>query len=149
LKSYGVTDRTVWLADPFEGLPPSSSNKDGADLSHVEHLKVSLEQVKANFATFGLLDERVQFLKGWFCETLPKAPIERLAVLRLDGDLYNSTMDTLRSLYPRVSAGGYVIVDDYYSWQSCQEAVTDYLRENGISAKIQPIDWAGAYWKVE
>jgi O-methyltransferase len=58
-----------------------------------------MEQVKANFEKYGLLDERVRFLKGWFSETLAKAPIERLAVLRLDGYVYGSTMEALNALY--------------------------------------------------
>lgn len=149
LKLHGVTDRTVWVADSFEGLPAPASTTDGFDLSHVEHLKVSLEQVKSNFAQFGLLDNQVQFLKGWFADTLPIAPINRLSILRLDGDLYSSTMDSLRNLYHRVSPGGYIIVDDYYSWSSCREAVTDFLNEKRIRAVIQPIDWTGAYWRVE
>ena len=147
LKYYAVTDRTVWVADSFEGLPVPENEKDGWNLSNVEILKVSLEQVKSNFEKFGLLDEQVKFLKGWFCDTLPTAPIKKLAILRLDGDMYSSTMDALKSLYPKVSKGGYVIVDDYYSWPSCREAVTDYLKENNINVKIMKVDDDAAYWK--
>src|SRR5205814_6734396 len=107
LKAYGVTDRKVWLADSFEGLPVPKDENDGQDLSQVDYLKVSVEQVQANFARFGLLDDQVKFLKGWFSDTLPNRPVERLAILRLDGDLYSSTMDALRALYDRVSRGGY------------------------------------------
>jgi O-methyltransferase len=149
LKAYGVTDRTVWVADSFEGLPPPASGTDGADLSQVEYLKVSLEEVKSNFERFGLLDQQVQFLKGWFCDTLPRCPIDRLAILRLDGDLYSSTMDSLHNLYHRVSPGGYVIVDDYYSWESCRRAIADFLKEKNLDVDIRQIDWTGAYWKVE
>jgi len=147
LKEHGVTDRTVWVADSFEGLPPPASDTDGADLSELKYLKVPLKKVKANFERFNLLDDQVKFLPGYFCDTLPNAPIERLAILRLDGDLYSSTMDSLRNLYHRVSLGGYVIVDDYYSWDSCRQAVTDFLRENQIDAQIRAIA-DGAYWKV-
>ncbi len=147
LKRHGVTDRTVWVADSFEGLPVPASDTDGADLSQVEYLKASLEKVKANFERFGLLDDQVRFLQGYFCDTLPNAPIDRLAILRLDGDLYSSTMDSLRNLYHRVSPGGYVIVDDYHSWVSCRAAVTDFLRENRIDADICTVT-DGAYWKV-
>jgi O-methyltransferase len=118
-------------------------------LTLVDVLTVSLEEVKGNFARFGLLDDQVRFLKGWFCDTMPTAPIERLAILRLDGDLYSSTMDVLRNLYDRVSPGGYVIVDDYYSWESCRRAVSDFVRETGIDPKIEKIDGGGAFWKVE
>jgi len=148
LRAHGVTDRTVWVADSFEGMPVPKSGGDGADISHIEHLKVSLEQVQANFARFGELDDQVRFLKGWFCDTLPNAPIERLALLRLDGDMYSSTMDALNGLYHRVSPGGYVIVDDYHDWESCRRAITDFRSEHGIEAEIRTIDWTGAYWQV-
>ncbi len=147
LKAYGITDRTVWVADSFEGLPAPANEADGWDLSDVRYLKVSLEQVQENFRKFGLLDEHVKFLKGWFKDTLPVAPITRLAILRLDGDMYSSTMDALRSLYDKVSSGGYVIVDDYHSWPSCKQAVTDFLAEKKLSPIIQTIDWTGAFWQ--
>ncbi len=149
LKLHGVTDRVVWVADSFEGLPKPTSSTDGWDISFVKYLSVSVEQVKRNFERFGLLDDQVRFLKGWFCDTMPTAPIERLAILRLDGDLYSSTMDVLKNLYHRVSPGGYVVVDDYYSWESCRRAVSDFLREAGIKPDIKQIDGGGAFWKVE
>ncbi len=145
---YGVEDRKVWVADSFEGLPVPKSRDDGHDLSHVGHLKVSLEQVRANFARFGLLDGQVEFLKGWFCDTLPGAPIGKLAILRLDGDLYSSTMDSLKNLHHKVAKGGFVIVDDYYSWPSCRRAVTEFLAEKSLQPEIRPIDWTGAFWRV-
>lgn len=148
LKAYGVSDRSVWVADSFEGMPVSEGERDGPDLSKSVYLKVSLDNVKSNFNRFGLLDNQVRFLKGWFCDTLPTAPIERIAVLRLDGDMYSSTMDALDNLYHKVSEGGYVIVDDYYSWDSCHQAVSDFLTNNGIQARIEQIDWSGAYWRV-
>ena len=147
LKVHGVNDRTVWVADSFEGLPRPASDTDGDDLSRVKYLKVSLETVRANFERFDLLDDQVRFLQGYFCDTLPNAPIDQLAILRLDGDLYSSTMDSLRNLYHRVSPGGYVIVDDYHSWASCREAVTDFLKENKIDPEIRTVA-DGAYWKV-
>jgi O-methyltransferase len=149
LKYKEVSDRVVWVADSFEGLPPPEFNGDGSDLSSVQMLKVSIEQVKDNFEKFGLLDGQVKFLKGWFSDTLPEAPINKLAILRLDGDMYNSTMDALKNLYPKVSKGGYVIVDDYYSWESCRKAVTDYLEMNSLNPKIMAIDQDAAYWKCE
>lgn len=149
LKDHGVTDRKVWVADSFEGLPAPTFEGDGWDLSGVEMLKVTVDRVKENFAKFGLLDDQVQFLKGWFCDTLPNAPIEKLAILRLDGDMYVSTMDSLKSLYPKVSKGGFVIVDDYYSWPACQKAVADYLESCGLNPNIIRIDEDAAYWKCE
>jgi hypothetical protein len=90
---------------------------------------VSLKEVRRNFERYGLLDDRVQFLVGWFEDTLPTATIERLAVLRLDGDMYSSTHHVLSALYPRLSVGGYVIVDDYYL-DTCRAAITDYRAQH-------------------
>lgn len=102
LEAFEASDRLVWVADSFEGLPKPSPEKypaDEGDLHHTNReLAISIEEVKANFAAYGLLNERVRFLKGWFKDTLPNAPIEKLAILRLDGDMYESTMDALVSL---------------------------------------------------
>jgi O-methyltransferase len=148
LKAYGVTNKTVWLADSFRGLPPPVDTQDGFDLSNDTFLQCSLEQVKKNFERFGLLDAQVQFIQGWFNESLPKAPVQKLSLLRLDGDLYSSTMDALKNLYPKVSQGGYVIVDDYYSWPGCRRAVDEFTHANKVTAKIQKIDAHGVFWKV-
>jgi O-methyltransferase len=116
LAVYG-SDRAVWLADSFEGLPPPDTERfpqdAGLDFSQFPALKVGVEQVKANFAKYGLLDDQVRFLPGWFKDTLPSAPIEQLALIRLDGDLYESTIDSIAALYPKLSVGGFLIVDDY------------------------------------
>ncbi len=150
LKSHSVNDRVVWVADSFEGLPPPNTEKYPADTGATWHqnktLAVTLESVKSNFERYELLDDQVKFLKGFFEDTLPNAPIERLAVLRLDGDLYGSTMDTLVSLYPKLSSGGYCIVDDYGSIGTCRKAVDDYRSKHGITEEIKKIDWAGSYW---
>lgn len=149
LKVENVTDRKVWAADSFEGMPVPVSDADGGDHSEVDSLKVSVEQVKANFARFDLLSDQVQFLKGWFSDSLPTAPIEKISLLRLDCDLYSSTMDALQNLHHKVSSGGYVIVDDYYSWPSCRAAVTDFLKEHNLDPEIVKIDWASVYWQVK
>jgi hypothetical protein len=153
LKAHGITNRIVWLADSFEGLPepdPRFPQDRGDKLSTFKDvLGVSLETVKANFERYGLLDDQVRFLKGWFKDTLPVSPIERLAVLRLDGDMYASTMDSLVNLYDKVSAGGYVIVDDYGQIKACKQAVDDFRRERGISDPICQVDRSGVYWRKE
>ena len=82
-------------------------------------LAVPEEEVKANFRRYGLLDDQVRFLPGWFKDTLQDAPIDRIAVLRLDGDLYESTIQALDALYPRVSPGGFCIIDDYLAVKAC------------------------------
>lgn len=151
LNAYGITDRTVWLADSFQGLPrpdPVRYPADAGDeLWKASVLAVPVEEVKANFSAYGLLDDQVKFLVGWFSDTLPSAPIDRLAVLRLDGDLYESTMDGLTGLYDRLSVGGYVIVDDYGAMESCRRAVDDFRAERGITDTIERIDWTGVYWR--
>jgi O-methyltransferase len=149
LDAHEVPDRTVWVADSFEGMPVPDAEKYPADrdldFSNNERLTVPLEEVQRNFRRYGLLDDRVRFLKGWFKETLPAAPIAQLSILRLDGDLFESTMDALTSLYPRVSPGGCVIVDD--NWvPACRKAVDDYRTAHGISDEIVTIDSQGAYW---
>src|SRR5205823_14646932 len=100
----------------FEGVPRPDSRyrQDKHDRHHsISKLAVPLDQVKANFAKYDLLDDQVRFLPGWFKDTLPTANIGAIAILRLDGDMYESTLTPLRHLYSRLSRGGYVIVDDY------------------------------------
>ena len=119
-----------------------------ATLHHqFEYLAVSLEQVRANFQRYGLLDDQVRFLKGWFKDTLPSAPIEKLSIIRLDGDMYESTMDGLVNLYPKLSPGGFLIVDDYGAVPACKKAVHDYREQHGIREEIHSIDWTGVYWR--
>ncbi len=97
---------------------------------------------------YGLLDAQVRFLEGWFRDTLPNAPIEQLAILRLDGDMYQSTMEALQPLYPKLSRRGYIIIDDY-TLPGCRAAVDDYRRERGISEEIIQIDGSGVYWQKQ
>jgi Macrocin-O-methyltransferase (TylF) len=150
MKAYGVTDRYVWVADSFCGLPEPNP-KYAADANDKHHsypeLAVSLEDVKSNFAKYDLLDAQVMFLKGWFSETLPSAEIKSLAVLRLDGDMYESTMDGLTNLYDKVSRGGFVIVDDFGAVMGCQRAILDFRKERDIQDVIQNIDGLGVFWQ--
>lgn len=151
LKAHGVEDRRVWVADSFEGLPPPDPERypqDRGDRLHTfEQLAVSQEQVRANFERYGLLDDQVGFLEGWFRDTLPEAPMESLAVVRLDGDMYESTMDALVNLYPKLSVGGYLIVDDYGAVPTCRQAVHDYREAHGVHEELRPIDWTGVFWQ--
>lgn len=153
LKAHDVTDRQLWLADSFEGLPPPNfmryPRESDMGLHLVKHLAVSLEEVRANFEKYGLLSEQIIFLKGWFRETLPTAPIQTLALLRLDGDMYESTMDALEHLYPKLTPGGFIIVDDYNSFQPCNEALHDYRSLHQIQTELQLIPKGGAFWRKE
>lgn len=150
LKAHGVTDRKVWVADSFQGLPPPSPDEfpqDAAEWMHeAKELAISCDKVKANFRRFDLLDDQVGFIEGFFGDTLADAPVEKLAVLRLDGDMYESTIDTLVPLYPKLSPGGFLIVDDYHR-ENCRQAVDDYRAEHGITDRVKRIDWASAYWQ--
>ncbi len=152
LAAHGITNRKVYVADSFEGLPKPDEEKYAADKGdkHYVHpfLAVSQADVQSNFQKYGLLDEQVVFLKGWFKDSLPKAPIEKLSILRLDGDMYASTIDALDNLYPKLSQGGFCIIDDY-ALPCCESAVTDYRAKHKITAEIKQIDWSGRYWRKE
>jgi hypothetical protein len=152
LAAYEMRGRKVWVADSFEGLPAPSLPQDaGYDFSagRMPILAVPLEEVRENFRRYGLLDDRVEFLKGWFKDTLHRAPIGDLALARLDGDLYESTRDALDALYKKVVPGGFVVIDDYGDFEPCRRAVDEFRKAMDISAPLQRIDWAGAYWRVQ
>ncbi|WP_369816175.1 TylF/MycF/NovP-related O-methyltransferase [Mycobacterium sp. 852014-52144_SCH5372336] len=151
LAAYGDETRRVWVADSFQGLPRPDTENYKADkglrldlFSGI--LGVSEAEVRSNFERYGLLDEQVCFLPGWFKDTLHDAPIEQIAVLRLDGDLYESTIQGLDALYPRLSPGGYCIIDDY-AIPACRQAVADYRAKHEITAPIVDIDGTGALWR--
>jgi O-methyltransferase len=152
LKAHHDTARTVWVADSFAGLPPPDSGAYPADTGDLHHtladfLAISREQVADNFDRYGLLDRQVKFLKGWFKDTLPTAPIEKLAVIRMDGDMYESTIQVLETLYDKLSPGGFVIVDDY-DLKPCAEAVHDFRNARGITDTIDLSGGsAGAFWR--
>jgi hypothetical protein len=152
LKAHNETGRVVWLADSFQGLPPPDFQrypKEGKSDFYKwnQQLAVGVDEVQRNFDRYGLLDDQVKFLQGWFEDTLPSAPVQRLALLRLDGDMYGSTMVALTSLYPKLSPAGYIIIDDY-TIPECQRAVHDYREKLSISEPITCLaDGMGAYWR--
>ncbi|MFJ9855059.1 TylF/MycF/NovP-related O-methyltransferase [Streptomyces sp. NPDC101150] len=153
LKAHGITDRTVWVADSFQGFPNVTEDDHALDITmdlaqYNEAIGVptDLTTVRRNFERYGLLDEQVRFLPGWFQDTMPTAPIEQVAVLRLDGDSYSATMDVLTHLYPKLSPGGYAIVDDYIL-DACRQALHDYRDQHGITDEIIEIDRQSVYWR--
>ena len=149
LRAHGVGDRRVYAADSFEGAPPPDVAKYPADRGSVFHtwdLAVDLATVRENFARFGLLDDQVQFIKGWFRDTLPALRGHTWAIIRLDGDLYESTMDALENLYDDLAVGGWLIVDDY-DIEACRQAVTDFRAARGVTERINPIDGYGVCWQ--
>ena len=153
IDAYGDATRRVYLADSFAGLPPPDPEKypldKGLDLHLYEELAVSEEEVRANFAKIGLLDDRVITVKGWFRDTMKNFPAKSIAVLRLDGDLYESTIDPLNYLFDRVSPGGWIIVDDYEVFDACKQAVRDFLRARRLTPDIKHIDGVGVYFQKD
>jgi hypothetical protein len=156
LKILNITNRNVWVADSFEGLPTPDKEKNPLEAETSEVIKlmyqnfaVGLQEVENNFERFDLLDGQVKWLKGWFKDTLPSAPIEKLALIRLDGDYYDSTIDSLSNLYDKLSVGGFVIVDDYGedSWTECRRAIHDFRATKNILGPIIPVDSVCVYWR--
>ena len=149
LAARGVRDRRVIVADSFAGLPPPDPRYPadaGDDHYKLGLLAVSRADVEAAFRAYGLLDDQVVFLEGFFEDTIPTAPVEQLAVLRLDGDMYQSTIECMTHLYPKLSPGGFCIVDDY-GLEGCAKAVDDYRAEHGIETPMERIDWTGVFWR--
>jgi hypothetical protein len=152
LDSLGADDRTVWVADSFQGLPPPDPEAfpedHELDLSQVDFLSVPSEEVLGYFARFGC-EAGVELVEGYFDQTLPTLRDHRWAVVRLDGDSYEATWVGLESLYPGLSAGGYLIVDDYVLIEECRRAVDEYRSQNGITEPIEQVDWNGIRWRRE
>jgi O-methyltransferase len=146
-------DRTVWLADSFAGFPLPDperypQDRELEDLSLFDFLAAPLEDVRENFERLGL-SEGIRFLPGFFDQTLPGLRDGHWSLVRLDGDTYESTRLALESLYAGLSAGGYLIIDDYWLIEECQRAVADFRAENRIEEPIERIDWSGARWRRE
>ena len=148
LRVYGQENRLVWVADSFRGLPPPQLDQDaGYDFSKNLSLAIDLDTVKENFRRYNFLDDKVKFLEGWFEDTLPNAPIEKVALLRLDADLYKSTMNAMEALYDKVSVGEYVIIDDYGDLEPCRQAIDEFRDRRGITDPMIPVDCTGVYWR--
>jgi O-methyltransferase len=152
LDSLGEADRTVWIADSFRGLPPPDEQgfpeDEGIVFHHDAYLSVPQEVVRAGFQRLGL-DHDLEFVEGFFSETLPALAGQRWSVIRLDGDMYESTWVTLESLYPGLSKGGFVIVDDYGAVPPCKAAVEDFRAKHGITAPLERVDWTCVRWQRE
>jgi O-methyltransferase len=147
LDTLGARDRSVWVADSFEGFPiPDEQHAETEPFAAVDFLAVPLEDVRAHFALYGC-EQGVEFVPGFFQETLPGLTDGRWSLLRLDGDSYEATLTTLECLYPGLSTGGYVIVDDYGALAECQQAVEDFRRQEGIDDPIETVDWTAVRWR--
>ena len=145
-------NKKVFVADSFQGLPPPEIPEDAGDPHHtIEVLKVPLQTVMDNFNLYKALDEKVVFLKGWFKDTLPNNnQIEKLCILRLDGDMYKSTMDVFDSCYDKVVPKGFIIVDDYgTTLNNCQVATEDFRKKRNITKNFTRIDNSGIFWQKD
>jgi O-methyltransferase len=151
LAAYGITDRRVFCADSFAGLPRPDAVRSPADrrdrLFAFKELAIAQEDVARNFARYDLLDDQVVFLKGLFRDTLPRLSANRFALIRLDGDMYESTMDGLTNLYDAVTDGGFIVVDDYGALVACRKAVHDFLDRRSLHPTIHQIDETGVWWR--
>jgi len=142
-------ERTVWVADSFEGFPAvDDPSRQRDQWSVIDYLRVSLDEVQASFARFGC-ERGVRFLPGFFEETLPGLSDRRWALVRLDGDTYDATRLTLECLYPGLAAGGYLIIDDYGALEECREAVDEFRRRHDIAEPLEEVDWTGVRWRRE
>ncbi|CAH1798105.1 unnamed protein product [Owenia fusiformis] len=154
MNSYNQQNRQTWVCDSFEGLPPATQAKDNDHWSKMKALAVSKEIVRGHFDEFFLLDETVHFIQGYFVYSLPclrKTLTERnnkIAVLRADGDMYESLMDILFNLYEFVPVGGYIIIDDW-GIQVAKKAVQEFRAMHDIKSTIFPFRGISMYWKVE
>jgi len=151
LAAYGVKDRRVFCADSFNGLPRPNSSLYPADrrdrLFKFDELAVSEDDVRKNFCSYGLLDDQVVFAKGLFSESLPRLSSNTFAIIRLDGDMYESTMDAISNLYDAVSPGGFIIVDDYGGIKACKKAIHDFLDSRGLSVAMTEVDSSCVWWR--
>lgn len=154
LVKYHKQNRKVYVADSFEGLPKAdivkypADNKKGQQFHEAEELKISLEDVKSHFKKYDLLDDNVVFIKGYFEHSLKNNDIDKLCILRLDGDMYSSTIQVLDYLYHKVSKGEFILIDDY-GLGGCRKAVDDFRRKHNITSPMYRVDWTGVYWKKE
>lgn len=148
--------RKVIGVDSFEGIPAAKPDLHPADAAHIgcDQLEIlannSQEEVEGYMSRLDLLNSGSTLLvKGWFCDVLPQVVKKHksFALIRLDGDTYESTIQCLENLEPHVSKGGYIIIDDYFSWTGCQQATDDYRKKNNITAPLITVDWTCAYWK--
>ena len=151
LKAYHSRDRAVHLVDSFDGLPKASTQEDHDGWAAMGLLKVPQEVVVRNFQKYGLLDDQVQFHKGFFRNSLPvvrqelKEKSSSISLLRLDGDMYESTMDILFNLAEFLSPGACIVVDDYCI-PECNKAVQQFLTMHDLSPNIETIDGCGVFF---
>jgi O-methyltransferase len=148
--------RSLHLFDTFAGMPPpsdvdrtallgkaASGLLEEADTSSPIWACASIDDVRVNMAATHYPAGRIKFIEGRVEDTIPSEAPEEIAVLRLDTDWYESTKHELIYLYPKLSSGGVLIVDDYGYWEGARKAVDEYINENGLVIFLQRIDDTG------
>ncbi len=159
LEAFEMRNRTVWVADRFhtttperlaeQGFPTEeagTASEVGGSAGWPAEAMGDLNVVRDGFARFNLLDERVRFLHGAYVETLPSAPIEKIALLRIASVTYADTREVLDHLYPKLADGAFVIVETYADLE-CRRAVDEFRATNGITSSLEQVDWAAAFWR--
>jgi O-methyltransferase len=143
--------RTAWLFDSFQGLPPPG-DKDGQrehDFYFDGWCKGDTDKVRAIFRRVGFPLEHLKIVPGWFQDTLPYVPVQQIAVLHVDADWYESVKLVLETLYDRVTIGGFVVIDDYFIWPGCKQAVDEFRAARGIHAPLHSVTNTAAYFQKE
>lgn len=138
----------IYLYDTFEGMTPHGDfdiNHRGISASRIlknpsKMCICSLEQVKKNLSLTGYPEDYLHFLKGDVAVTLKENLPEKISLLRLDTDWYESTKIELEVLYPRLVFGGVLILDDYGYWRGARKATDDYFSSIGINPKFEPME---------
>lgn len=149
--AYNEHSRRIHLVDSFNGLPKATQGNDDNSWNRMTYLKVKEDDIRQSFAELRLLDDRVEFVKGYFRYSLPVLRKEmqsggrKIAILRMDGDMYESTMDILYNLYDLVSIGGCIIIDDF-SIPVCRKAMDEFMRRHAMNPVYTSIDGSGAYF---
>jgi len=148
LLSRGAPEREAWAFDSFEGLPEPGALDGAASFEHVGDCLGSEERLQEAFRRYGD-PARLTVRKGWFEDTLPRAveEIDAVAVLHCDGDWYEPVLLTLETFYPKVSSGGFVVIDDYGHWIGARKATDEFRRGLGIDAPLERVDYTGRYWR--
>jgi hypothetical protein len=155
LRALGASDRKVFAADSFAGLPEPNTQESPDDavmhffLVSIGRFSASHEQFEDTMRRYDLLDGRIHAIVGWFQESLPKAPIDSLSVIRLDATFHRSTRSALDNLYPKLSKGGFVICADYGVPTGARRAVDGYRLEHAIAQPLIDIDAQGVLWRRE
>ncbi len=146
--------RTVWLLDSFQGMP-TVAPEDGAACdrepaeAHVGKEVGDIFRVREVLRRVGADMNRVRIVAGWFQETFPTLCVERIALLNIDADWYESVKLCLETFYERVVSGGFVSIDDYGHWPGCRKAVHEFLDSRGLSYKLHEVDYTARWFQKE